>query len=119
MSATEIDEGDYDRRMAAYAALLPAAWAALTARQAAPLLHQCLHDLRNAGDLALRHAGAQALARFVEAAAAEASQAGAPPGGGELESAAQRILFPQLKKGMSASNLAVRQVSPSRNTCLY
>ncbi|EFN57812.1 hypothetical protein CHLNCDRAFT_51116 [Chlorella variabilis] len=48
VSASEIDELDYGRRMAAYAALTPAAWQPLSQRQAAPLLHTCLHDLRNA-----------------------------------------------------------------------
>jgi hypothetical protein len=41
---------DYERRMAAYAQLLAPAWQRLNARQAAPLLHHCLHDLRNAGE---------------------------------------------------------------------
>ena len=172
----QIDELDYGRRMAAYAALTPAAWQPLSQRQAAPLLHTCLHDLRNAGepacwgkggaggknrngvpsaghashrcqtatlptpqpahprththprilthttpppaptpptdDLALRHAASQALSRFIEAAAAATATAGeaaeAPEGGTAL-SAAQRVLFPQLKRGLPAPSLAVRQ----------
>jgi len=35
--------------MAAYSRLTPAAWQPLSMRQAAPLLHTCLHDLRNGG----------------------------------------------------------------------
>lgn len=50
-SALQIDELDYERRMAGYSRLVPDTWQAMTARQAAPLLHTCLHDLRNAGAL--------------------------------------------------------------------
>ena len=46
-------------RMSAYQRLLPAAWAGMARWQALPLLHHCLADLRNADDLALRHAAAQ------------------------------------------------------------
>jgi hypothetical protein len=67
-------------------------------------------------DLALRHAASQALSRFVEgaaaataAAAAAAGDAAAAPEGGALLSAAQRVLFPQLKRGLPAAALAVRQ----------
>lgn len=49
LASSQIDELDYERRMAAYSRLIPAAWQPLTLRQAAPLLHTCLHDLRNAG----------------------------------------------------------------------
>lgn len=45
----QIDELDYAQRMAAYSRLTPATWQPLNMRQAAPLLHTCLHDLRNAG----------------------------------------------------------------------
>ncbi|PSC76593.1 small subunit processome component 20-like protein [Micractinium conductrix] len=114
VSTTEIDEMDYEKRMAAYACLTPDAWAAMAARQAAPLLHTCLHDLRNADDLALRHAASQALARFIEGAAAATDAAGGatacaatPPD--SLLAATQRLLFPQLKRGLPAPNIAVRQ----------
>lgn len=36
--------------MAAYSRLTPDAWQPLSLRQAAPLLHTCLHDLRNGGE---------------------------------------------------------------------
>ena len=54
-----MDEVDYDVRMVAYQQLLPGAWAAMERWQALPLLHQALADLRDADDLALRHAAAQ------------------------------------------------------------
>lgn len=41
--------------MAGYSRLLPDVWEPMTARQAAPLLHTCLHDLRNGGEAPLRH----------------------------------------------------------------
>lgn len=109
----QIDELDYERRMAAYSRLTPATWQSLSARQAAPLLHTSLHDLRNGDDLALRHAASQALSRFIEGAVAATAESAAAevPDGGSLLAAAQRVLFPQLKRGMPAPNLAVRQVS--------
>ena len=71
-----------------------------------------------ADDLALRHAASQAVLRFIEGAAAATESAEAAAGGaadategGSLLSAAQRVLFPQLKRGLPAPNLAVRQVS--------
>ncbi|KAL4860053.1 Small subunit processome component 20 [Chlorella vulgaris] len=111
VSTTEIDELDYGRLMAAYSHLTPAAWQPMSLRQAAPLVHHCLHDLRNADDLALRHAASQALSRFIEAAAAAAAAAlqGDEQEGGSLLSAAQKVLFPQLKRGLPTANLAVRQ----------
>ena len=40
MDSTTVDELDYEARLAAYVSLRPPAWAAMTALQAAPLLHQ-------------------------------------------------------------------------------
>ena len=59
---------DYERRLTAYAHLTPCLWASLNQRQALPIMLVCLHDLRDADDLALRQAAAQALERFIEAA---------------------------------------------------
>jgi U3 small nucleolar RNA-associated protein 20 len=59
--------------------------------------------------LALRHAASQALSRFIEAAAAAAAAEGEEQEGGSLLSAAQKVLFPQLKRGLPTANLAVRQ----------
>ena len=56
---SQLDEADYDARMGAYQRLLPAVWAGMARWQALPLLHHVLADLRNADDLALRHAAAQ------------------------------------------------------------
>lgn len=66
----------------------------------------------------MRHAAAQALSHLVEGAAhagSPSSPSGSGPskaseGGSELAAAAQRVLFPQLKKGLASPNLAVRQV---------
>lgn len=55
----QVDEADYDARLAAYAQLSPSLWAGLQPWQAAPLVHACLADLRNPDDIALRHAAAQ------------------------------------------------------------
>lgn len=83
--------------------------------------HRCLADLRNAGDLSLRHASAQALARFVEAArSAHAAPAAlkddhqaAAVSAAELLGlplVLHRVMMPQIKLGSADANLAVRQV---------
>lgn len=60
----QIDEIDYDSRLAAYRRLTPEAWSDVLACGGTPiLLQRCFQDLRNADDLALRHAAAQALSR--------------------------------------------------------
>lgn len=59
-----MDEADYDARLAAYSQLLPNLWASLPPWQAAPLAHASLADLRNADDIALRHAAAQVISLF-------------------------------------------------------
>ena len=55
----QIDEADYDARLTAYQQLQPGLWAQLPPWQGAPLAHAALADLRNADDIALRHAAAQ------------------------------------------------------------
>ena len=77
--------------------------------------HACLALC--ADDLALRHAASQGLCRFIDGAAAATSAAAAAAGGeaaapegGSLLTAAQKVLFPQLKRGLASANLAVRQV---------
>ena len=80
---------------------------------------RCLADLRNSGDLSLRHASAQALARFVEAAklahgaseqAGLAATASAAAGLQGLALVLHRVVMPQIKQGSADANLAVRQV---------
>ena len=104
----QVDEVDYEARLAAYRQLQPAAWRSIVAGGgAAVLLQRCFLDLRHGDDLTLRHAAAQALARFLEAAAAD----------GELQegSAEERlvltVVFASVKRSIAAQNLAVRQVS--------
>lgn len=64
-----------------------------------------------ADDLALRHAASQALGRFIEGAAAATGAAGSAVGSTDgLLAAVQKVLFPQLKRGLPSPNLAVRQV---------
>jgi ABC-type cobalamin transport system ATPase subunit len=61
MSTTDIDEPEYEIRMAAYQQLSVEFWQGSTQLQALPLLHRVLLDLRNPDDLALRHASAQVI----------------------------------------------------------
>ena len=58
-SSPQLGEADYDARLAAYGQLQEAKWAQLPAWHSAPLVHAALADLRNADDIALRHAAAQ------------------------------------------------------------
>ncbi len=46
----QVDEPDYDSRMAAYSRLTPPGWRALGAGLP-PLVHHCAYDLRNGDDL--------------------------------------------------------------------
>jgi len=115
MSMSEVDEADYDARMGAYALLTPEKWTALSMLAGAPLVQHCARDLRNADDLALRHAAAQALGHLVTAASTAAttvaSDARESDGGGlpVAIQLIQRHLMSQLRRSVAASNLAVRQ----------
>lgn len=77
----QVDAMDYDRRLQAYSALKPEAWAAMAPVQALPLLHQSLSDMRRPDDLAIRSAAAQALGRLIAAASADAVSAPQQGGG--------------------------------------
>ncbi|KAK9843296.1 hypothetical protein WJX74_009992 [Apatococcus lobatus] len=120
MVATSVDEVDYDRRIDAYGKLHMKFWSLSTPLQATLLLHRCLADLRNSSDLSLRHASAQALARFVDAAkpahdasaAAEDRTSAAASGTAELQGlplVLHRVVMPQIKHGSADATLAVRQ----------
>jgi U3 small nucleolar RNA-associated protein 20 len=140
----QVDAIDYDARLEAYGCLRPDLWRQMRSVEALPLLHQCLADVRNADDLALRNAAAQALGRFIDAAAhlAAAQQeaaargsdtaalaivgavavpcalpsghvigaSGDDPSKGSILPLVQRVLYRQLKRTLSSSDLAVRQV---------
>ena len=91
---------DYDRRLQAYSALKPEAWAAMAPVQALPLLHQSLSDMRRPDDLAIRSAAAQALGRLIAAASADAVSA--QQQGGE-HARGQRSLFKSFTSGVFAA----------------
>lgn len=105
----QIEGLDYDARLAAYRKLDPAFWQSITTEGGAPLvLQRCFLDLRNADDLALRHAAAQALDRFIQADLRKpVDESSSPEGGTDLIA---KVVFPAAKKAINASNLAVRQV---------
>ena len=109
----QVDEVDYEARLAAYRQLQPATWRSIgAAGGAAVLLQRCFLDLRNGDDLTLRHAAAQALARFLEAAAAE----GELQEGSAEERLVLKVVFASVKRSIAAQNLAVRQVSRTSAT---
>jgi hypothetical protein len=100
-SSSEVDGVDYDTRLDGYRELKAPAWLGLGGGSdgAAPLVHHCFADLRNADDLVLRHGAAGALAQFVSAAANKAE-----PNGEALFHLVPRLLFPQVSgKGAPAT----------------
>lgn len=109
MSTTEIDEPDYERRMGAYGQLTPERWGSFSLLAAAPLLQHCVRDLRNAEDLSLRHAAAQALEHLIAAAASAVDSSASAAEQAPVVLLVQRHLFAQLKRSVGHSNLAVRQ----------
>lgn len=112
-----MEEVDYGRRLDAYALLTGPRWAEMGSPQAGPLLAQCLNDLRNPEDMALRHGASQALRGLVEGAALvearEVEAGGDPWGEGDhlITHVLLRTALPALKQSMASSSLAVRQVS--------
>lgn len=103
-STVEIDEPDYETRIAAYTQLNSELWAGFSSLAAAPLVQLCARDLRSIDDLALRHAAAQALSNLIDAAAKNIESDTS-----ECALLVQKQLFPQLKRSIGASSLAVRQ----------
>ena len=73
LEGLQVGEPDYDRRLAAFRALNAGLWAGLDDPSALALAHRCAADLRNAGDLPLRHAAASAAGQLIAAAAAGAA----------------------------------------------
>lgn len=69
-SVVELDEPDYDVRIASYRKLTPTLWSSISIVAGAPLVQHCARDLRNNDDLALRHAASQAMMHLITAAAA-------------------------------------------------
>ena len=105
----QIEGLDYDARLAAYRKLDPATWEEIIQKGGAQLiLQRCFLDLRNAEDLALRHAAAQALDRFIQAALNKQTADGVSTRGDD--DLMLKVVFPAAKKAINASNLAVRQV---------
>lgn len=106
----QIEGLDHDARLAAYRKLNPSFWASVVSYGgAALLLQKCFQDLRNPDDLALRHAAAQALQRFIQAV--KDTDQGSFSGMEEGRDLVAKVVFPAAKKAINASNLAVRQVS--------
>ena len=130
----QVDELDYDARLAAFRKLNPENWSAFIHKDTCHvLLYRAFLDLQSASDLALRHASAQALAHFISSA----STGGSLVGLDDLENATRHqaeglaqnansmgrpgnglimgLIFSSTKKGIAASNLAVRQVADHTN----
>ena len=112
MAESRIDEPDYDKRLSTYSKMLTSFWMDVPYLGGAPLVYHCCKDLRNPDDLSLRQAAYQALQNLVDAAAQSASIE-RHDRDESMEVAplrlVQRILFPQVKRSIGASSLAVRQ----------
>jgi hypothetical protein len=81
-SRDSIEGVDYDKRLSAYENLDQAWFASSPTAAAVPILHHVIHELRGS-DLALRHAAAAALERFLDAAVAEYESQSSRKGGSD------------------------------------
>jgi U3 small nucleolar RNA-associated protein 20 len=119
VSKKAIDEPDYDARIKCHTKLKPDYWAQVPPIVLPALLQHCLKELRNGDDLALRHAGSQALFHFIQSVASIGNNGGDDGDVMQQDAAteqpppavlvAQKVLFPQLKRGIASHNIAVRQ----------
>lgn len=117
-ACVQLDEPDYDQRLAAYRQLQAGAWRSFPHAGACALLHRCLRDLREASDLPLRHAASQALGHFVSSltntdADADAEAGSMPLSQEDAMKLVWKVVYPAVKSNLAAPNLAVRQVSAS------
>lgn len=97
--ATTVEDIDYQVRLDAYGRCRSQLWTTLAPLPCGVLLQQCFRDLRNADDLSLRQAAATALEAAIDAA----------PGNAVLEGLLPVVVYGQLKRGLPATSLAVRQ----------
>ena len=130
MSTERLDEYDFDKRLAAYAACCQAAFlSSLSADHVRVLAAQCMHDLRDE-DISVRNHGVKLLLlllkRIKEAAACKGGAATLQAGGGHVSSqlagTAQGkgadmwevyldVIYPALKKNLSDRKRVLRNES--------
>lgn len=110
----QIDQVDYEARLAAFRQLTPEKWReVLAAGGVHALIHRAFVHLRSGDDLALRHAAAHALTKLLQAVAGACS-AESPAGESPAEMIVTRVVLPNVRRSIAAANLAVRQVRPPR-----
>ncbi|TKA30448.1 hypothetical protein B0A50_02675 [Salinomyces thailandicus] len=92
------DEPEYEERARAFATIYDQ-WEGFKAQQWLPILHNCNYYIRDADDLVVRSSAAQALERFIDAAA---------DSNGSLLPLVSQVLMPGLERGMQAPTELVR-----------
>lgn len=119
---------DYDARLKAYRRLSPDLWRGLVkSKTAQVLIYRAFLDLQSGDDLSLRHASSHALSNLLNCASlqkqflangdleGESRKNSEIEIEGELQNLVMKLVLPSTKRGIGASNLAVRQVIKNKN----
>ncbi|KAJ7475832.1 armadillo-type protein [Mycena latifolia] len=99
-SSRRMDEPDFDRRLAAFAALNETLFKSLSPAEWLPVMYSMLHFIQDPAELAIRNNAAFAMRHFIDLVAARSSP--------ECETMFTRVLFPGIKNGLRSKNELVR-----------
>lgn len=112
VTTDRLEEKDYETRLACYSKMSELFWTSLSqpSIQAAPILHTCFRDLRDPEDMALRHGSAACILRLLKAAGNQHCQeVSASSSEDVLIGLLPRVVYPNIKSGLTSSSLSVRQ----------
>lgn len=112
VTTDRLEEKDYETRLACYSKMSETFWISLSqpSIQAAPILYTCFRDLRDPEDMALRHGSAACILRLLKAASNQhchKTSASSPED--VLIGLLPRVVYPNIKSGLTSSSLSVRQ----------
>ncbi|KAJ7637747.1 armadillo-type protein [Mycena polygramma] len=99
-SSRRMDEPDFDRRLAAFAALNETLFQSLSPAEWLPILYSMLHFIQDPAELAIRNNAAFTMRHFLDLVAARDSP--------DIETMFTKVLFPGLKNGLRSKNELVR-----------
>ncbi|KAF7374911.1 DRIM domain-containing protein [Mycena sanguinolenta] len=99
-STRRMDEPDFDRRLAAFAALNETLFKSLSLAEWLPVIYSMLHSIQDPAELTIRTNAAFTMRHFVDLVATR----GTP----EFETMFTRVLFSGLKNGLRSKNELVR-----------
>lgn len=101
-STKRVDEPDFDRRLGAFARLNETLYQTLSPADWIPVLHNSLHCIQDAVELAMRNNASFSMRHFVDLVAARRESEKA------FEEVFLKLLFPGLKNGLRSKNELVR-----------